>query len=75
MPAQHAAAAQPDFSLRIAPGQAAVPLHGPWKFAAGGSPIDPKTGKPPWADAEFDGSRWENADLTREDGVFDPAAG
>jgi hypothetical protein len=43
-----ASAAQPahartEDSVRISLGQSAVPLNGPWKFAAGDSPLDPLT--------------------------------
>jgi stage II sporulation SpoE-like protein len=54
-------------------GQAAVPLYGPWKFQIGDSPIDPKTGKPLWAEPDFDDSQWESVDLKPPTGIFDPA--
>jgi serine phosphatase RsbU (regulator of sigma subunit) len=52
-------------------GQAAAPLFGPWKFTVGDSPIDPKTGKPLWAEPDFDDSRWETIVLTPEKGPAD----
>ena len=48
---------QPDHIAHITLGQAAVPLYGPWKFTVGDSPIDPKTGKPLWAESDFGGSK------------------
>jgi hypothetical protein len=60
---------------QVALGQSAVPLYGPWKFTVGDSPIDPKTGKPLWAEPEFDDSNWETVDLTPKDGAFDPNTG
>jgi hypothetical protein len=56
-------------------GQSAVPLYGPWKFTVGDSPLDPKTGKPLWAESGFDDSKWETVDLTPKDGAFDPVIG
>ncbi len=56
-------------------GQSAVPLYGPWKFTVGDSPIDTKTGKPLWAEPDFDDSQWEMVDLTPKDGAFDPSYG
>ena len=53
-------------------GQAAVPLNGPWKFHTGDSPIDPKTGKPLWAEPDFDDSHWESVDLSPVAGQVDP---
>jgi hypothetical protein len=53
-------------------GDSAVPLYGPWKFTIGDSPIDPKTGKPLWAEPEFDDSKWETVDLRPKDGAADP---
>jgi hypothetical protein len=60
---------------KITLGQAAVPLYGPWKFTVGDSPIDAKTGKPLWAEPDFDDSKWETVDLTPKDGARDPIAG
>ena len=54
-------------------GQSVVPLKGPWKFQIGDSPIDPKTGKPLWAEPSFDDSGWELIDLKPPTGEFDPA--
>ena len=56
-------------------GQSAVPLYGPWKFIVGDSPIDAKTGKPLWADPDFDDSNWETVDLTPKNGSIDPISG
>jgi hypothetical protein len=68
--------AQPDQNVaQVTLGQSAVPLYGPWKFTVGDSPIDPKTGKPLWAEPDFDDSKWETVDLTPKDGAFDPVAG
>jgi hypothetical protein len=64
-----------DSVAHVTLGQAAVPLYGPWKFTVGDSPIDPKTGKPLWAEPNFDDSKWETVDLTPKDGAFDPTAG
>jgi hypothetical protein len=68
--------AQPTLSQSPAPislGQSVVPLYGPWKFQTGDSPIDPKTGKPLWAEPDFDDSQWESVDLTPPTAKFDPA--
>jgi Stage II sporulation protein E (SpoIIE) len=73
-----AAAQQPtgaDTIAHVTLGQSAVPLYGPWKFTVGDSPIDPKTGKPLWAEPGFDDSSWETVDLTPKDGAFDPVGG
>jgi hypothetical protein len=67
--------AQPDNIAHVTLGQAAVPLYGPWKFAVGDSPIDPKTGQPLWAEPGFDDSKWETVDLTPKDGATDPVGG
>jgi hypothetical protein len=53
-----------DSIAHVTLGQAAVPLFGPWKFTVGDSPIDPSTGKPLWAEPDFDDSHWETVDLT-----------
>jgi hypothetical protein len=58
--------------VEVTPGQSAVPLYGPWKFTIGDSPTDPKTGRPLWAELDFDDSRWENVDLTPRPGMADP---
>ena len=66
--AVHAQNPQPSpNTAQIILGQSAVPLYGPWKFSVGDSPIDPKTGKPLWAEPDFDDSRWETVDLTPKD--------
>jgi hypothetical protein len=62
-------------TAHITLGQSAVPLYGPWKFTVGDSPVDPKTGKPLWAEPDFDDSQWETVDLTPKDGAIDPVAG
>ncbi|HEY1901195.1 MAG TPA: PP2C family protein-serine/threonine phosphatase [Terracidiphilus sp.] len=62
-------------TAEITLGQAAAPLFGPWKFTVGDSPIDPKTGKPLWAEPDFDDSKWETVDLTPKDGNIDPVGG
>ena len=67
--------AQPVAAPNPAPitlGDSVVPLNGPWKFHVGDSPIDPKTGKPLWAQPSFDDSKWESVDLTPLPGVSDP---
>jgi hypothetical protein len=64
-----------DSVAHVTLGQSAVPLYGPWKFTVGDSPIDPKTGKPLWAEPDFDDSKWETVDLTPKDGAFDPTDG
>jgi hypothetical protein len=60
-------------AARIIFGQSVVPLNGPWKFQIGDSPIDPKTGKPLWAEPSFGDSGWESVDLKPPTGEFDPA--
>lgn len=67
--------ARPDSFVQVSLGQSAVPLHGPWKFTLGDSPIDPKTGKPLWAEPEFDDSKWETVDITPQEGSFNPYFG
>jgi membrane protein implicated in regulation of membrane protease activity len=71
----HAQAPTQPAATTITLGQAAVPLYGPWKFHIGDSPIDPKTGKPLWAEPDFDDSQWETVDLTPKQGAVDPMAG
>ena len=61
--------------VQITLGQSAVPLYGPWKFTIGDSPIDPQTGKPLWAEPNFDDSKWETVDLMPKNGAFDPIMG
>ncbi len=70
--AQNTPSAEP---IHITLGQSVVPLYGPWKFSVGDSPLDPSTGGPLWAQAEFDDSKWETVDLTPKAGVFDPLGG
>jgi hypothetical protein len=62
-------------AVDIALGPSAVSLYGPWKFAVGDSPIDAKTGKPLWAEPDFDDSKWETVDLTPKKGALDPLSG
>jgi hypothetical protein len=50
-------------AVEITLGQSVVPLYGPWKFTVGDSPLDAKTGKPEWAEPDFDDSTWETIDL------------
>jgi hypothetical protein len=57
-------AQQSSSAAQIQLGQSAVPLYGPWKFHIGDSPLDPKTGKPLWAEPDFDDLQWETVDLT-----------
>jgi hypothetical protein len=81
-----AAQSAPQFAPQSAPlaapsianitlGQAAVPLYGPWKFTVDDSPVDPKTGRPLWAEPDFDDSKWETVDLTPKDAAGDPISG
>jgi serine phosphatase RsbU (regulator of sigma subunit) len=67
--------ARPDRTAHVTLGQAAVPLYGPWKFTVGDSPIDQKTGKPLWAEPDFDDSNWETVDLTPKNGAISANAG
>jgi hypothetical protein len=62
-------------AVDIALGPSAVSLYGPWKFTVGDSPIDAKTGKPLWAEPDFDDSKWETVDLTPKKGALDPLSG
>src|SRR5271169_6540925 len=64
-----------DSIAHVTLGQAAVPLFGPWKFTVGDSPIDAKTGKPLWAEPDFNDSKWETVDLTPKDRAIDPIGG
>jgi serine phosphatase RsbU (regulator of sigma subunit) len=70
-----AALAESQSAAHVALGQSAVALYGPWKFTVGDSPIDPKSGKPLWAEPHFDDSLWENVDLTPKKGAIDPISG
>lgn len=67
--------AQPGGITHITLGQSVVPLYGPWKFTVGDSPVDPRTGKPLWAEADFDDSKWETVDLTPKNGAVNPISG
>src|SRR3569833_585936 len=62
-------------STEISLGDSVVPLYGPWKFTIGDSPIDHATGKPLWADPNFNDSQWETVDLTPKQGSVDPVSG
>ena len=66
---------QSQSTAHVTLGQAAMPLYGPWKFTVGDSPMDPKTGKPLWAEPDFDDSKWETVDLTPRPGRVDPFTG
>jgi len=72
---QPAATTPPGTDESIILGNSIVPLYGPWKFHIGDSPIDLRTGKPLWAEPDFDDSRWEKTDLTPKSGAIDPIAG
>ena len=50
-------------------GHAVAALYGPWKGTVGDSLIDPKTGKPLWAEPDFDDSGWEYIERTPKRGV------
>jgi hypothetical protein len=60
-------------AVEITLGQSVVPLYGPWKFTVGDSPIDAKTGKPQWAEPDFDDSKWETVDLAPGTKATNPA--
>src|SRR5215471_123760 len=62
-------------AVEITLGQSVVPLYGPWKFTIGDSPIDAKTGKPLWAQPDFDDSKWETIHLAPETKAPDPGSG
>ena len=64
-----------DATVSVTLGQSVVALTGPWRFTVGDSPIDLKTGKPLWAEPDFDDSKWESVDLTPKEGALDPNAG
>jgi hypothetical protein len=74
-----AAPAQSDVAAHgtaeISLGQSVVPLYGPWRFTVGDSPVDPVTHGPLWAEPGFDDSKWEAADLTPKEGLFNPTTG
>jgi hypothetical protein len=72
---QSAPPAQSQSATPVTLGRSAVPLFGPWKFTVGDSPTDRKTGKPLWAEPDFDDSKWETVDLTPKNGDIDPNAG
>jgi len=61
------AAAADEGSLRIALGQAVVPLESPWRFHTGDNRL--------WAEPSFDDSTWETVDLTAPAGAHDPDVG
>src|ERR1700677_816476 len=63
----------PSVHLRL--GHSAFPLNGPWRFSVGDSPLDASTGKPLWADPNFDDSMWETVDLTPPEGSYEPLGG
>ncbi len=67
--------AKADSSAPIAFGQSMIPLNGPWKFQTGDSPIDPKTGRPVWAEPAFDDSTWQIVHLSPTPGLTDPLSG
>ncbi|MGB6193555.1 MAG: PP2C family protein-serine/threonine phosphatase, partial [Terracidiphilus sp.] len=67
--------AAPAEAVNVTLGQSAVSLYGPWKFTIGDSPTDAATGKPLWAEADFDDSEWETVDLTPPTGAVDPLSG
>ena len=69
-----AAGAEQGAKEQILLGDSVVPLYGPWKFTVGDSPLD-SSGKPLWADPNFDDSQWETQDLTPKDGAIDPVSG
>jgi hypothetical protein len=72
-PPAHAEAARQETQVKL--GQSAVALNGPWKFSVGDSPVDAATGKPLWAQPQFDDSRWETMDLSSGTGAVDPING
>jgi hypothetical protein len=69
------AAGQQTDAVEVTLGEAAVPLYGPWKFTVSDSPMDPKTGRPLWAEPGFDDSHWETVDLAPKEGSVDPTTG
>ena len=56
-------------------GGSLAPLNGPWRFQIGDSPVDPQSGRPLWAEPDFDDSHWETVDLTPQAGLSDPFTG
>ena len=62
-------------SVPVTLGASTVPLYGPWKFSVGDSPLDAATGRPLWAEPDFDDTHWEDVDLTPADGSYDPGSG
>jgi hypothetical protein len=70
-----AAPARSPGTYSILLGKSVEPLYGPWRFTVGDSPLDPATGKPAWAEPDFDDSKWETVDLTPEAGSFNPITG
>jgi hypothetical protein len=62
-------------STQVQLGRSAFALNGPWKFHVEDSPVDPTTGKPLWAEPDFDDSKWETVDLTSGEGAVDPING
>jgi Stage II sporulation protein E (SpoIIE) len=56
--------ARPSTAAPLSLGNSLLPIYGPWKFHIGDSPIDPTTGKPLWAQPDFDDTTWETVDLT-----------
>ena len=56
-------------------GHSAFPLNGPWRFSVGDSPLDASTGKPLWAEPDFDDTMWETVDLTPPEGSYEPLGG
>jgi hypothetical protein len=69
------ARANNDSITQIRVGQSFFPLHGPWKFMIGDSPLDPNTGQPLWAEPPLDDSKWETVDLTPPEGSYEPITG
>ncbi len=66
------ASSQPD---PIKLGKPYLPLDGPWKFRAGDSPLDPATGAPLWAEADFNDAQWESVSLKPKADAHDPLGG
>lgn len=69
------ASSAPRPAARIALGQSAVPLYGPWKFTVGDSPVDPVSHQPLWTEPGFDDSHWETVDLTPKSNERNPVTG
>jgi hypothetical protein len=70
-----AALAQSKPAKPLVLGPSVVALNGPWKFQIGDSQTDTRTGKPLWAEPNFDDSHWETVDLTPQPGLSDPFTG